>query len=70
MKRLPAFLLRSMWVKFTAPRPQASFLPLAEDNREVGPLHQPSLHKTLAIMEKQAKAKDADEIQSRLPVTV
>lgn len=49
MKRVPSWLWRRLLIKMSQARPQCSFLPLVEDKGEVKPLHQPSLHKTLAI---------------------
>ncbi|KAF9212614.1 hypothetical protein BGZ59_006516 [Podila verticillata] len=57
MKRIPSFLWKRLIIKLSASRPQVSFLPLIEDNSEARPLHQPSLHKTLAILKEQARAK-------------
>ncbi|KAG0097695.1 hypothetical protein BGZ93_002176 [Podila epicladia] len=61
MKRVPSWLWRRLLIKMSQARPQCSFLPLVEDKGEVKPLHQPSLHKTLAIRkEKNEKAPAFD----------
>ncbi|KAG0030885.1 hypothetical protein BGZ82_007223 [Podila clonocystis] len=56
-RKLPAWLWRRVVIKMSAARVQASFLPLVEDKGQVKPLPQPSLIKTLAILE-QRKAVD------------
>ncbi|KAF9428633.1 hypothetical protein BGZ94_001656 [Podila epigama] len=55
-KRSPAWLWRRIMTKRTAARPQASFLPLVEDKGTSKPQYQPSLHKTLEILEKRKAA--------------
>ncbi|KAG0079816.1 hypothetical protein BGZ93_008401 [Podila epicladia] len=57
-RRLPVWLWRRVVIKMSAARVQASFLPLVEDKGQVKPLPQPSLIKTLAILE-QRKTKVA-----------
>ncbi|KAG0264495.1 hypothetical protein BG011_006659 [Mortierella polycephala] len=52
VKNIPAFVQRSFQTKNVATRPQVSFLPLVEDKGTVKPAHQPSLHKTLEILQK------------------
>ncbi|KAG0330270.1 hypothetical protein BG000_011765 [Podila horticola] len=50
-RKLPVWLWRRVVIKMSAARVQASFLPLVEDKGQVKPLPQPSLIKTLAILE-------------------
>ncbi|KAG0351205.1 hypothetical protein BG005_009321 [Podila minutissima] len=59
IKRLPHWLWRRIILKKVAPRNQASFLPLAEDNAKAKPLYQRSLHKTLAIHRELARNLEA-----------
>ncbi|KAG0029851.1 hypothetical protein BGZ81_003341 [Podila clonocystis] len=49
LKRLPRWMWRRMIIKVVTARPQASFLPLVEEDAVLKPVHQPSLHKTAAI---------------------
>ncbi|KAG0014517.1 hypothetical protein BGZ82_001735 [Podila clonocystis] len=49
LKRLPRWMWRRMIIKVVTARPQASFLPLVEEDTVLKPVHQPSLHKTAAI---------------------
>jgi hypothetical protein len=53
-----------------ASRPQASFLPLVEDNAPIKPSYQYSLHKTLAIHKELAKKATGLSTMSNAPVTV
>ncbi|KAG0023642.1 hypothetical protein BGZ81_008051 [Podila clonocystis] len=55
MKHVPSWLWKRLLIKMSRARPQCSFLPLVEDKGEVKPLHQPSLHKTLAIRKEKEK---------------
>ncbi|GJJ68600.1 hypothetical protein EMPS_00946 [Entomortierella parvispora] len=57
-KNLPNWVWMMVLKKASAFRPQASFLPLAEDKGTVPPAPQPSLTKTLAILEAAAAAKN------------
>ncbi|KAF9302502.1 hypothetical protein BGZ74_005263 [Mortierella antarctica] len=50
-RKLPVWLWKRVVIKMSATRVQASFLPLVEDKGQVKPLPQPSLIKTLAILE-------------------
>ncbi|KAG0082836.1 hypothetical protein BGZ93_002184 [Podila epicladia] len=68
MKRIPAWLWRRLQIQMSAARSQVSFLPLVEDKGEVKPMHQPSLHKTLAILEKQGRA--VPSVDTTSPATV
>ncbi|KAG0088371.1 hypothetical protein BGZ93_010445 [Podila epicladia] len=49
IKRLPVWLWKRIVFKMYSARPQCSFLPLVDDNAQVKPTYQRSLHKTLAI---------------------
>ncbi|KAG0094405.1 hypothetical protein BGZ93_007252 [Podila epicladia] len=49
LKRLPRWMWRRMIIKVVTARPQASFLPLVEEDTLLKAVHQPSLHKTAAI---------------------
>ncbi|KAF9148497.1 hypothetical protein BG015_009766, partial [Linnemannia schmuckeri] len=60
-RNMPDFLWKTKLAKSAADRAQAAFLPLIQDSGTVPPLFQPSLHKTLAILEAQAAAKKAKE---------
>ncbi|KAG0076294.1 hypothetical protein BGZ93_003993 [Podila epicladia] len=55
LKRFPVWLWKRMFIKAIKARPQVSFLPLVEDKGTVPPMRQPSLYKTLALLEKRAK---------------
>ncbi|KAF9320539.1 hypothetical protein BG003_005722 [Podila horticola] len=55
MKRIPKWLWTRLIAQLSRPRPQASFLPLVEDIGTVPAGYQPSLHKTLAILEQRKK---------------
>ncbi|KAF9367676.1 hypothetical protein CPC16_006137, partial [Podila verticillata] len=55
MKRIPLWVLKRIIYKMYGSRPQASFLPLVEDNAPIKPLYQYSLRKTLAINKELAK---------------
>ncbi|KAF9213490.1 hypothetical protein BGZ59_005277 [Podila verticillata] len=55
MKRFPDWLWRQLKISVSRSRPQVSFLPLVEDKGSVKLLHQPSLHKTLAINKERAE---------------
>ncbi|KAF9907103.1 hypothetical protein EC991_011321 [Linnemannia zychae] len=61
-RNMPDFLWKTKLAKSAADRSQAAFLPLVQDSGTVPPLFQPSLHKTLAILEAQAAAKRAKEL--------
>ncbi|KAF9123915.1 hypothetical protein BGX30_001203 [Mortierella sp. GBA39] len=60
-RNMPDFVWRTKLAKAAADRSQVSFLPIIQDSGTVPPLFQPSLHKTLAILEAQAAAKKAKE---------
>ncbi|KAG0378192.1 hypothetical protein BGX24_004534 [Mortierella sp. AD032] len=62
-RNMPEFLWKTKLAKSAADRSQAAFLPLVQDSGTVPPLFQPSLHKTLAILEAQA-AKRENELAS------
>ncbi|KAG0338787.1 hypothetical protein BG004_007086 [Podila humilis] len=49
---IPLWLLRTLLNRRYRERPQASFLPLVEDNAKIQPLYQRSLHLTKPIIEK------------------
>ncbi|KFH70608.1 hypothetical protein MVEG_03458 [Podila verticillata NRRL 6337] len=51
IKRLPTWLWKRIIYKMFASRPQCSFLPLIKDDAPVKPSYQPSLHKTLPILQ-------------------
>ncbi|KAG0342047.1 hypothetical protein BG004_005771 [Podila humilis] len=51
MKRIPSWLWKRLMIKMSVVRHQVSFLPLVEDHATVKPLYQPSLHKSLDILE-------------------
>ncbi|KAG0068341.1 hypothetical protein BGZ92_004906 [Podila epicladia] len=55
LKRLPNWLWKRMMTKAIKARPQVSFLPLVEDKGTVPPMRQPSLYKTLALLERRMK---------------
>jgi len=57
LKRLPLWLWKRLLAKKIEARPQVSFLPLVEDKGTTPPAPQPSLYKTLALLEKCAKAE-------------
>ncbi|KFH66062.1 hypothetical protein MVEG_08163 [Podila verticillata NRRL 6337] len=53
-KRMPKWIWNRIFLTTMAKaRPQLSFLPLVKDTGSVRPLYQPSLHKTLAIHQRQ-----------------
>ncbi|KAG0009756.1 hypothetical protein BGZ82_003883, partial [Podila clonocystis] len=58
MKRLPPWIWRRIVYKMAAPRYQASFLQLVEDQAKVKAQYQQSLHKTRAILEEQARSNE------------
>lgn len=60
-RNMPDFMWKTKLAKSAADRAQAAFLPLIQDSGTVPPLFQPSLYKTLAILEAQAAAKKAKE---------
>lgn len=70
MKRIPSFLWKRLIIKLSASRPQVSFLPLIEDNSKARPLHQPSLHKTLAILKEQALTKSKKDVAPQVEPAV
>jgi len=70
MKRLPVWLWKRIILKMYAARPQASFLPLVEDNAPVKPSYQRSLYKTLAIHKELAKIPTVTVTVSGSPVSV
>ncbi|KFH66122.1 hypothetical protein MVEG_08223 [Podila verticillata NRRL 6337] len=70
MKRIPGFLWRKILSKLASSRPQVSFLPLVENNGTGKIAHQPSLYKTLEILEKQAQAKKMGTASAKLVATV
>ncbi|KAG0029854.1 hypothetical protein BGZ81_003344 [Podila clonocystis] len=70
MKRIPRWLWRRIVMKYITARPQASFLPLDEDDCKVKPLHQRSLHKTLPILKKLVENPAILATESSAPVTV
>ena len=70
MKRIPEWVLKRITYKMYASRPQASFLPLVEDNAPIKPSYQYSLHKTLAIHKELAKKATGLSTMSNTPVTV
>ncbi|KAF9931071.1 hypothetical protein FBU30_010900 [Linnemannia zychae] len=66
-RNMPDFLWKSRLAKAASDRSQAAFLPYVEDVGTVPPLYQPSLYKTLAIIEARAAAKLAQEEASQSP---
>ncbi|KAG0018550.1 hypothetical protein BGZ81_010186 [Podila clonocystis] len=56
-KYMPPWLMRQVIIKACRARPQVSFLPLIKDLGTVKPAKQPSLDKTLAIIEKRMAEK-------------
>ncbi|KFH63684.1 hypothetical protein MVEG_10377 [Podila verticillata NRRL 6337] len=62
IRRIPSWLWKRIVAKSVLARPQASFLPLVEDKGTKPAIRQPSLYKTLPILEKRAKeeAKNAE----------
>ncbi|KAG0035783.1 hypothetical protein BGZ82_005121 [Podila clonocystis] len=56
-KYMPPWLMRQVIIKACRARPQVSFLPLIKDLGTVKPANQPSLDKTLAIIEKRMAEK-------------
>ncbi|KAF9326181.1 hypothetical protein BG006_010372, partial [Podila minutissima] len=70
LKRLPPWLWKKMNMKALKARPQASFLPLVEDKGTVPPMHQPSLYKTLPLLEKRAKEEAYKNVASAGTVAV
>ncbi|KAF9197415.1 hypothetical protein BGZ59_005464, partial [Podila verticillata] len=70
MKRIPVWVFKRIIYKMYASRPQASFLPLVEDNAPLKPSYQYSLHKTLAINKELAKKAAGLSTMSNTPVTV
>ncbi|KAG0011370.1 hypothetical protein BGZ82_003031 [Podila clonocystis] len=69
IKRLPVWLWKRIVFKMYSARPQCSFLPLVEDNAQVKPVYQRSLHKTLAIHQELPKPAVV-ATESSAPVTV
>ncbi|KAI9240078.1 MAG: hypothetical protein BYD32DRAFT_193624 [Podila humilis] len=55
IRRIPSWLWKRIMTKPILARPQASFLPLVEDKGTKPVIRQPSLYKTLPILEKRAK---------------
>jgi hypothetical protein len=53
-------LWKKIIAKGTASRPQVSFLPLVEDKGTTRPIPQPSLKKTLPLIEKKVAAEAAE----------
>ncbi|KAG0025898.1 hypothetical protein BGZ82_009788 [Podila clonocystis] len=70
LKRLPDWLWKQLVIKSIKARPQISFLPLVEDKGTVPPMRQPSLYKTLALLEKRAKEEAKNDPASEGPVAV
>lgn len=70
MKRIPVWLWKRIVYKMYSARFQCSFLPLVEDKAPVKPLHQRSLHKTLAILQNLADNPSIIATDSIEPVTV
>ncbi|KAF9338490.1 hypothetical protein BGZ91_008710 [Linnemannia elongata] len=69
-RNMPDFLWKTKLAKSAADRAQAAFLPLIQDSGTVPPLFQPSLYKTLAILEAQAAAKKAKEDAAATSTTI
>ncbi|KAF9099989.1 hypothetical protein BGX29_006845, partial [Mortierella sp. GBA35] len=68
-KNMPDFVWKSKLAKNAADRAQVAFLPLIQDSGTVPPLFQPSLHKTLAILEAQAAAKKDSSITTSTSIS-
>ncbi|KAG0376313.1 hypothetical protein BGX24_007928, partial [Mortierella sp. AD032] len=60
-KRMPQWLNTKILARTLSNRSQVSFLPLAEDKGSVRPLYQPSLVKTMKILEKRAASEKLKE---------
>ncbi|KAG0333475.1 hypothetical protein BG000_009119 [Podila horticola] len=67
---MPRWLWRRILSKLASSRPQVSFLPLVENNGTGKIARQPSLYKTLAILEQQVKAKKVGMTPAKPAVTV
>ncbi|KAF9393813.1 hypothetical protein CPC16_001065 [Podila verticillata] len=71
LKRLPLWLWkRLLAAKKNEARPQVSFLPLVEDKGARPPAPQPSLYKTLALLETRAKAETKKNHSTYMSVAV
>ncbi|KAF9276730.1 hypothetical protein BGZ74_003549, partial [Mortierella antarctica] len=70
LRRLPPWLWKQMVIKTLKARPQASFLPLVEDKGTVPPTRQPSLYKTLPLLEKRVKEEAKKDLASARTVAV
>ncbi|KFH65424.1 hypothetical protein MVEG_08902 [Podila verticillata NRRL 6337] len=70
MKRIPEWAFKRIIYRMYASRPQASFLPLVEDNAPLKPSYQYSLHKTLVIHKELVKKATGLSTMSHAPVTV
>ncbi|KAF9274918.1 hypothetical protein BGZ74_004207, partial [Mortierella antarctica] len=53
IKRLPPWLWRRLVVRLFSAQPQAAFLPLVKNKSAVPPTHQPSVHKSKAVLRQQ-----------------
>ncbi|KAF9391885.1 hypothetical protein CPC16_003798 [Podila verticillata] len=57
LRRLPNWIWKRIIMNMSTLRPQASFLPLIKDNNKLKLMYQPSLAKTLPILEEQEAAR-------------
>ncbi|KAG0035399.1 hypothetical protein BGZ82_005291 [Podila clonocystis] len=70
LKKLPAWIWRRIMTRLAQNRPQASFLPLVEDNPPLKPKYQASLHKARAILKQRADTKKTRIPQASAPAAV
>lgn len=68
LKRLPRWMWKRMIIKVVTARPQASFLPLVEEDTVLKTVHQPSLHKTSAIVNNRLLLTKRIPVKSKLSI--
>ncbi|KAF9367247.1 hypothetical protein CPB97_006028, partial [Podila verticillata] len=68
LKRLPRWMWKRMIIKMVTSRPQASFLPLVEEDAALKTVHQPSLHKTSAIANNRLLLTKRMPVKSKLAI--
>ncbi|KAG0333139.1 hypothetical protein BG000_009438 [Podila horticola] len=68
LKRLPRWMWKRMIIKVVTARPQASFLPLVEEDTVLKAVHQPSLHKTSAIVNNRLLLTKRIPVKSKLSI--
>lgn len=67
---MPRWLMKKIIIRRTRSRPQVSFLPLFKDNGSVPPMAQPSLEKTLPIIQARIEAEQTTaEVSQKAAVT-